>query len=49
MFLKVVKSSQNIGYVYVFDGFRDQQGRVKHKYLFSLGRLEDFMNTPSLS
>ncbi len=47
MFLKVVKSSQGIPYVYVVDGYRDDEGKVRHKYLFSLGRLDDFINSPS--
>mgnify|MGYP000142963534 CR=1 FL=1 len=47
MFLKVVRSAQNIDYVYVVEGYRDQSGRIRHKYLFSLGRLEDFLNTES--
>lgn len=47
MFLKVVRSAQNIDYVYVVEGYRDSSGRTKHKYLFSLGKLEDFLQTPS--
>ncbi len=47
MFLKIVRSAQNIDYVYVVEGYRDSSGRIKHKYLFSLGRLEDFLNTES--
>jgi len=47
MFLKTVRSSQGIQYVYIVDGYRDEQGNVRHKYLFSLGRLEDFLNSPS--
>ena len=46
MFLKTVRSSQGIQYIYVVDGYRDEQGNVRHKYLFSLGRLEDFLNSP---
>jgi transposase len=47
MFLKVVRSSQNVPYVYVVEGFRDDSGKVRHRYLFSLGRLKDFLNTES--
>jgi len=47
MFLKIVRSAQNIDYVYVVEGYRDDSGRIRHKYLFSLGRLEDFLNTES--
>ena len=47
MFLKIVRSAQNIDYVYVVEGYRDDIGRIRHKYLFSLGRLDDFLNTES--
>jgi len=47
MFLKIVRSAQNIDYVYVVEGYRDDTGRIRHKYLFSLGRLDDFLNTES--
>jgi transposase len=47
MFLKVVRSSQNVDYVYVVEGYRDKFGKIRHKYLLSLGKLEDFLNTPS--
>ncbi|WP_460175970.1 hypothetical protein [Thermodesulfovibrio hydrogeniphilus] len=40
MFLKVIKSSQGIPYFYVVEGYRDDYGKVKHKYLFSLSKLE---------
>ncbi len=46
MFLKIVKSSQGIPYIYVAEGYRDSNGRVRHKYLFSLGKLDNFINTP---
>jgi hypothetical protein len=48
MFLKIVRSAQNIDYVYVVEGYRDDTGRIRHKYLFSLGRLDDFLNTEAL-
>ena len=48
MFLKIVRSAQNIDYVYVVEGYRDDIGRIRHKYLFSLGRLDDFLNTEAL-
>lgn len=47
MFLKVVRSAQNIDYLYVVEGYRDPSGRIRHKYLFSLGKLEDFLSTSS--
>jgi transposase len=47
MFLKIVRSAQNIDYVYVVEGYRDDLGRTRHKYLFSLGKLEDFLKTSS--
>jgi len=47
MFLKIVRSAQGIDYVYVVEGYRDSSGRIRHRYLFSLGKLEDFLQTPS--
>lgn len=47
MFLKVVRSAQNIDYVYVVEGYRDSAGRIRHRYLFSLGRLDEFLQTDS--
>jgi transposase len=47
MFLKIVRSAQNIDYVYVVEGYRDSSGKIRHRYLFSLGRLEDFLETAS--
>ncbi|GLI53493.1 IS1634 family transposase [Thermodesulfovibrio yellowstonii] len=47
MFLKIVRSAQGIDYVYVVEGYRDSSGIIRHKYLFSLGKLEDFLQTPS--
>jgi len=41
MFLKIVRSAQGIDYVYVVEGYRDSSGRIRHRYLFSLGKLED--------
>ncbi len=47
MFLKVVPSAQNIDYACVVEGYRDTSHRTKQRYLFSLGKLEDFLNTSS--
>ncbi len=47
MFLKVVRSAQNNDYVYVVEGYRDSEGRIKHRYLFSLGRLDEFLQSVS--
>jgi len=47
MFLKIVRSAQGIDYVYVVEGYRDSSGRIRHRYLFSLGKLEDFLQTSS--
>jgi len=47
MFLKVVRSSWNVPYVYAVEGIRDNSGRIRERYLFSLGRLKDFLNTES--
>ncbi|WP_460177705.1 hypothetical protein [Thermodesulfovibrio hydrogeniphilus] len=48
MFLKVVKSAQGIPYVYVVEGYRDDDGKVKHKYLFTqLHQFSAFKNIKS--
>ncbi len=46
MFLKVVRSSQGIEYVYVTQAYREN-GRVKHKYILGLGKLKDLISSPS--
>ena len=46
MFLKIVKSGQKIDYVYVVEAYRNERGKVSHRYLFSLGKLEDILSSP---
>ncbi|GER92351.1 hypothetical protein A45J_0066 [hot springs metagenome] len=46
MFLKIVKSANKTDYIYVVESYRDDDGNINHKYLFSLGRLKDFISTP---
>lgn len=46
MFLKIVKSANKTDYIYVVESYRDDKGNINHNYLFSLGRLKDFISTP---
>ena len=46
MFLKIVKSANKTDYIYVVESYRDDDGNINHKYLFSLGKLKDFISTP---
>ena len=46
MFLKIVKSANKTDYIYVVESYRDEDGNTNHKYLFSLGKLKDFISTP---
>jgi len=45
MFLKITKSADKTDYIYVVESYRDDKGRVRHRYLFSLGKLKDFIST----
>jgi hypothetical protein len=46
MFLKIVKSANKTDYIYVVESYRDDNGNISHRYLFSLGKLKDFISTP---
>ena len=46
MFLKIVKSANKTDYIYVVESYRDDNGSINHRYLFSLGKLKDFISTP---
>ena len=46
MFLKIVRSGLKVNYVYVVEAYRNERGKVSHRYLFSLGKLEDILSSP---